>query len=128
MNETHFMPSVGFVNQHGDAVVNSVLKDGSLDLPELRKFVEPVLIVEHRSLNNTSGSDDGYKRILYQMRMCTKEDYISKKYKVTPMFETKLKSRICPDINKDDEKYMVKNLYDNTEERLAFSVQILKCK
>jgi len=51
------------------------------------------------------------KRILYPMRICTKEDFTSRGYPVTDEFERKLKYRVCPEIKKDDPNYKVQNLY-----------------
>jgi len=67
------------------------------------------------------------KRILYPMRICTKEDFTSRGYAVSEEFESKLKNRVCPDIAKDDPNYKVKNLYQNKDERFSFSIQIFKC-
>ena len=65
---------------------------------------------------------ENMKRILYPMRICTKEDFTSRGYAVTEEFESKLKNRVCPDIAKDDPNYKVKNLYQNKDERFSFSI------
>ena len=62
------------------------------------------------------------------MRLCKKEDFTSRKYKVTANFEKLINFRVCPDISDSDKNYAIKNLYEDLDERLAFSVQILKCK
>ena len=39
------------------------------------------------------------KRILYPLRLCTKDDYTSRGVNVTDEFVNNLKYRLCPDIS-----------------------------
>ena len=50
-------------------------------------------------------------RIFYPMKLCTKDDFALRGYPVTDEFNSKLKSRLCPDISRDDPNYLVENLY-----------------
>ena len=108
-----------------------ITDDDGINIQELNKFIEIVLILENRNKNFTvfekivndvlsgtvfgSGEErfkyENMKRILYPMRICTKEDFASRGYAVSEEFESKLKNRVCPDIAKDDPHYKVENLY-----------------
>ena len=134
VNETSFLPSLEMMNREQNALVATVITNDGIDIAELNKFIEIALITEHRNKNftvfekvynkvmansmfgmgNNKKEDFKYenmKRILYPMRLCTKEDFTTRHYPVSDEFEDKLKYRVCPDIKKDDPHYKVKNLY-----------------
>ena len=94
--DTNFLAALELVDQHDDPLVQTVLPDGVV-LNELRKYIEPAIIVEHRNIKHDM-TPDQLKRILYPMRICTKEDFTSKDFHVSKEFEQQLKYRLCPDI------------------------------
>ena len=114
----------------GEGIDTTVINDKTgIDVIKLRRYIEIALILENRNKNHkfepdkVTGAYPDYNmtRILYPMKLCTKEDFISRKYDVSEKFASKLKNRLCPDIEKDDPNYIIKNLYQNKDERLSFS-------
>ena len=102
-----------------------ILVDG-LNMTELRTYFEPTIIIAHRNENFTDAPGQ-MRRSIYTMRQCEEKDFTSVGYKVSPLFRKKLKHRICPNIP-DDSNYKVKNLFEDLEERISFSIQIMKCQ
>ena len=116
-----------------DDIDGSVVNDETgVDLAKLNKYMHAALIIENRNKKYLKTDDNisiknGMLRIYYPMKICTKEDFTSRQYEVTDEFVSKLKNRLCPDISRDDPNYFVKNLYQNKDERMSFSIQIFKC-
>ena len=60
-------------------------------------------------------------------RRCTVEDYTSRGVaRDAPEMNSYVK-RFCPDIDKIEDYLQIKNGYNNKDERISFSVEIVKC-
>jgi hypothetical protein len=69
--KTEFLPNLEIVDYYNsDPLIKTILTDEGVNLKELNKYVEPVVVVRHRNVNHTDQYDNS-KRYIYPMRLCT---------------------------------------------------------
>ena len=91
-----------------------------IEWEELSKYISVQIRMYQRS-------EKGSKVVRNVMRPCTYEDFESRGAKMTQVFRDTVGQRLCPDIEKDDKFYQVRNAYSNSTLRNSFSVEIMKC-
>ena len=125
--KSDFLPNLEIVDYYNsDPLIKTILTEEGVNLNELYKYVEPVVVVRSRNVD-FSDHYDSSKRYIYPMRVCTQQDFIQRNFIVNKNFAESVKYRLCPDISEDDENFIIKNLYQDKNERSSFSIQILKC-
>ena len=63
----------------------------------------------------------------YPFRRCTIEDFKKRGLKAHEKLLNQYTKRFCPELGSGNDEYQVKNLYDNENERVSFSVEIYRC-
>ena len=113
--QSQFLPSIELGNQEvGDEAMEKVLGNG-INIEELFTYIEPAIVTENRNVNHSkiaSMKGDTIKRILYPMKKCQPNDFLSKSFNMSADFEAKLNYRLCPNIpDNETSNYIIRNLY-----------------
>jgi hypothetical protein len=82
------------------------MPNGVIDIKELHTYIEPSLVVRNRNLEHKDFPNSS-KRFIYPMRICRDSDFTSRSVEVSESFSKRIKIRLCPDIEKDDQNYVI---------------------
>ncbi len=125
INGSKFMPSLELIKWKSDPAIDKVLTPNGINITELQTYVEPNIVVALRNKSFNDGfafdTPGNTKRIIYPMRICKIEDFTDNGFNASESFEKFVTNRLCPDVPIEDH-YRVKNLYQNKEERVSFSI------
>lgn len=96
-----------------------------VDMEKVNDYIRFVLNVQTRV---TVGEEQKKTNVIIDFRPCRKEDFIANGLSLSDeVMKKTVRHRICPDIDKEDKRWLVTNSYADSNFRQSFSLMLLRC-